>query len=70
MSKKHNKQGTQNHSVLNIGSDELAEYSIIKKDLIKVVVLSLIFFSLILGLYYGFHKNGQLENWFSTFLYF
>lgn len=64
MSKKHsnNEHGSS--------AGEAAEYRIVKRDLVKIVILSVLFMVIILGLYYLNQQNGAVDSWFSQFLYF
>ncbi len=71
MSKKHKKlnfafQQTQS----NAGLSHDAEYKIIKFDLIKVVILNLVYLIGILALYYANQRSGFLDAWFSKVLHF
>jgi hypothetical protein len=47
-----------------------AEYAIIRKDLLKVLILNAIYLALILGLYFADQKTGFLQHWFSKVLHF
>jgi len=46
------------------------EYTIIKHDLIRVVILNAVYFACLLALYYSNLKTHYLENWFSKILHF
>ena len=46
------------------------EYSIIKYDLIKVLVFNFIYLAAVLVLYYTNRQSHYLENWFSKVLHF
>jgi hypothetical protein len=46
---------------------QLAEYKIIRHDLIRVVIMNVIFFGLMLALYYTNQQSQYLERWFSRF---
>ena len=47
-----------------------AEYSIIKKDLFRVLVLNLVYLALILGLYFSDLKHHYLLNFFTKVFHF
>lgn len=47
-----------------------AEYAIIRRDLIKVVILNLVYLALILALYFANRKSGFLDHWFAKVLHF
>ena len=47
-----------------------AEYRIIKHDLIKVLVLNVVYFALIIGLYVANQKIQFLDTMFSKLLHF
>jgi len=46
------------------------EYSIIKRDLVKILALNCVYLAVILALYFSDKKTHFLENWFSKFLNF
>lgn len=52
------------------GLSHEAEYRIIKFDLVKVLVLNLIYLGVILGLYYVDKQSGLLDKWFARLLHF
>lgn len=60
MSKKQSEQGNY-----NISAGHAAEYRIIKHDLIKVIVLNVLYLAAVLALYYSNKQSGFLETWFS-----
>jgi len=70
MSKKHKKHNVLTNASLAPSDEEAMEYRVIKHDLIKVLVLSLIFLGAILGLFYYNQQSGAVENWFSQLFYF
>ena len=74
MSKKKHRQFNQssaNYSAAPAGSNELvAEYHIIRHDLIRVVVVNLVFLAAVLALYYTNLHSGYLERWFDKILHF
>jgi hypothetical protein len=72
MSKKHRKHGSQiiQTAPQSSGISHEAEYRIIKFDLVKVVILNLVYLAIILGLYYGNQKSGFLDHWFAKILHF
>ncbi len=73
MSKKHKRQTMQGNyqPVPHQGSlPHQAEYRIIKVDLIKVLVLNLVYLAVILGLYYGNKQSGVVDKWFARLLHF
>jgi len=47
-----------------------AEYQIIRKDLIRVLMLNALYLIAILALYFSDQKTHYLEQWFSKFLHF
>jgi hypothetical protein len=65
MSKKHH-----NHSEYSVSRDHAAEYSIIKHDLLKVVILNAVYLAAILALFYSNKQSGFLEDWFSKIFVF
>lgn len=67
MSKNHQKQGSGSAHLAEIHA---GEYQIIKHDLVKVVVLNLIYLAAILALFFTNSKTHYLENWFSKILHF
>lgn len=70
MSKKHKHHPTSsgsNHSAFSAHADE---YSIIKHDLVRLVILNLVYLGLVLGLYYSNQKSHFLENWFGKLFNF
>ena len=74
MSKKKNRQFNQSgssYSAPAAGSNDLAaEYRIIKFDLIRVLIINLIFLAAVLALYYTNLHSGYLERWFDKLLHF
>ncbi len=72
MSKKHKNPGVQNNfqSAQNPALTHEAEYQIIKFDLIKVLVLNVVYLAVILGLYFSNQKTQFLEHWFAKVLHF
>ena len=67
MSKKHRHNELGHYSA---GTDHAAEYKIIKHDLIKVVMLNVIYLAGILLIYFTNSKTHYLENWFGRILHF
>ena len=52
-------------------SDNLAaEYKIIRWDLLRVLIVNIIFLAAVLTLYYTNQNSGYLESWFSNILHF
>jgi hypothetical protein len=49
---------------------EEQEYKQVRKDLIKVVVLNLIFFAILIGLYFWDQSTNGVQNFFGKFLKF
>jgi len=47
-----------------------AEYAIIRKDLVRVLILNAIYLAAILALYFTNQKTQYLEHWFSKILHF
>jgi hypothetical protein len=54
----------------NSGLSHAGEYRIIKFDLIKVVILNVVYLAVILGLYFANRQSGFLDNWFAKVLHF
>jgi len=46
------------------------EYKIIKHDLLKVVILNLVYLSLLLALYFTNQKSHYLDKWFAQIFHF
>lgn len=73
MSKKH-KHSTQqafiNQQAPVAASVHTQEYSIIKHDLVRVVVLNLVYLAALLALFYSNSRSHYLEAWFSKILHF
>lgn len=72
MSKKHkkNQSSSQTSDSQAAAGMHGAEYTIIKHDLIKVVILNLIYLAGVLVLYFTDQKTHYLEHWFSKILHF
>jgi hypothetical protein len=75
MSKKHKKHN-QVSNFSNSGASHTAvlsheaEYKIIKSDLVRVLILNLVYLVAILVLYYGNQRSNFLDNWFAKVLHF
>lgn len=69
MSKKHKKNLEQNFAG-STGSLHAAEYAIVRHDLLRVVVLNVVYLAVILTLYFTDQKSHYLEHWFSKLLHF
>ena len=69
MSKKKNRIFNQS-APARTGMDLTAEYKIIRHDLLRVVILNLIFLAGMLALYYTNQRSQYLEAWFSKILHF
>ncbi len=69
MSKKHKQQNSVYSQAPTSLSHE-AEYRIIKFDLIKVVILNLVYFAVLVLLYLGNQRSHFLDNWFARILHF
>ncbi len=65
MSKKHRHETS---AVVPV-SDQ-AEYRIIRGDLVKVLVLNVVYLAVILVLYYANNRNGAVDRWFGHILHF
>ena len=63
---KNNKNRQQQYQALS----HEAEYLIIRKDLMRVVALNVVYLAAILTLYFTDQKTQYLEHWFSKFLHF
>jgi hypothetical protein len=70
MSKKHKRSDYQIPQVSAGAVSHAAEYRIIKMDLIKVVILNLVYLAVILSLYFGNLHSHFLDNWFAKVLHF
>jgi len=70
MSKKHKRSDYQIPQASGGAMAHGAEYRIIKLDLVKVVILNLIYLAVILSLYFGNLHTHFLDNWFSKMLHF
>ncbi len=70
MSKKHKQgQAYQAGSGVGILSHE-AEYRIIKHDLIKVLILNVVYFGFLVVLYLSNQKTHFLDTWLTKVLHF
>jgi hypothetical protein len=69
MSKKHKKQNIS-QGMITAAALHGDEYRIIKHDLLRVIVLNVIYLAAVLVLYYTNQKTHYLENWFSQILHF
>ncbi|MBI5530727.1 MAG: hypothetical protein HY918_04500 [Candidatus Doudnabacteria bacterium] len=70
MSKKHqHNQNSSSPTGVHSLSHE-AEYAIIKGDLIKVVVLNVIYLAALMFLYYTNLQSHYMDKWFSKILHF
>lgn len=69
MSKKNKKYFQDANLVKTAGLTQQAEYSIIRHDLIRVVILNLIYFIGLLFLYFSNLKTHFLERWFEKVLH-
>ena len=71
MSKKHKRSDYQIPQATAVGAmSHAAEYRIIKSDLIRVVILNLVYLAVILSLYFGNQHSHFLDNWFARLLHF
>lgn len=71
MSKKHKKFRQQNYTNPAFASgDHAAEYKIIKGDLLKVLVVNVIFLAGVLTLYFTNLNSHYLETLFDKFIKF
>jgi hypothetical protein len=52
------------------GLSHTGEYQIIKHDLIKVVVLNLVYLAVLLALFFGNQHTHFVDNWFAKLLHF
>lgn len=69
MSKKH-KRVFESSASSESGVMHSGEYKVIKHDLIRVLVLNLIYLAAVLVLYYTNLRSHYLEAWFSRILHF
>lgn len=67
MSKKHKAEIANTSQRQAQQSDE---FNFVKRDLIKVVVLNVVFLAILLAVYYGNHRHPFLENWLGRFVRF
>lgn len=74
MSKKHKRLMTPSFAGASaqprMALSHESEYKIIKHDLVKVVVLNLIYLAAILFLYFGNQRTHFVDNWFAKVLHF
>lgn len=71
MSKKHKKQGTITPSEVITGNSALVEeYSVIKRDLVKVILLNVLYLAGVLALYFSNKQTHYLEHWFNKIFHF
>ena len=70
MSKKHKQNLNYQAGQGSVVMSHEAEYRIIKHDLIKVLVLNVVYFALIIGLYVANQKTQFLDTMFSKLLHF
>jgi hypothetical protein len=74
MSKKHKKFISQNMAAQSHAGGAVlshdGEYRIIKHDLIKVVILNVVYLLVILSMYFGNQKTHFVDNWFARLLHF
>lgn len=69
MSKKHKQHQTQEAGQSSSLSHEL-EYSVIKSDLFKVLLLNVVYLAAIMLLYVGNQRSHFLDQWFARVLHF
>lgn len=69
MSKKHkfsfSSSASQNTS---LSSEQVVEYKIIKKDLIRLAILNIVFLGIVLAVYYTNQDSQYLSKWFSSLI--
>lgn len=70
MSKKNRRQSSAPVSAPTASNDLTVEYRIIKWDLVRVLILNLVFLAAVLALYYTNKNSGFLEHWSDRFLNF
>jgi hypothetical protein len=70
MSKKHKHHLAQSSNSSQVSEVHAEEYSIIKHDLVKLLILNLVYLGLVLVLYYSNQKSHFLENWFGKLFNF
>jgi len=68
MSKKHKHH--QSSTASQSPSQHATEYSIIRHDLIKLVILNAIYLAGVLAIYFTNVKSHYLEHWFERILHF
>jgi hypothetical protein len=69
MSKKNKQFFAQIHES-GAGQLHAAEYKIIKHDLLKVLIMNVVYLAGVLLLYFTNSKTHYLERWFEKFLHF
>jgi hypothetical protein len=69
MSKKHRNGHSQSSQIPQASSDLSAEYGVIKKDLLRLLVFNVIIFGALLALYYTNGQKHYLESLTSRFLH-
>ncbi|HTL39419.1 MAG TPA: hypothetical protein VL306_01245 [Methylomirabilota bacterium] len=50
--------------------NEQEEYKQVRRDLIFVISLNVVFFAVLIGLYFFNHSTGKVDNWFAHLLKF
>jgi hypothetical protein len=72
MSKKHkHQQFTQSSSsgtTMSMSESHAAEYRIISRDLVRLLILNAVFLAAVLVVYYTNLRSHYLEHWFDRFV--
>jgi len=50
--------------------DDEQEYRVVRRDLIFVIIMNLVFLAILLGVYFYNHSTGQVDKFFSHLLKF
>lgn len=70
MSKKNRRRFNQSVSAPTASNDLVGEYKIIRHDLVRVLVMNVIFLAAVLVVYYTNLHSGYLDRWFEKLLHF
>lgn len=67
--KKHHNHGSSGGQPMNF-AEHTQEYNIIQKDLVRLVILNVLFLGAVLAVYYTNNNSHYLEKIFAPFLNF
>lgn len=62
-------QQTQEHVTASLSGQHQAEYAIISRDLVRLVVINTVFLVLLLVVYHTNNQQHYLERWFNHFIH-